>query len=139
MHFVFSDQTDSSAARFRGWLLYDRECEFCARLARSLEPLLLARGFHCAALQDSWVASALGLSQSELLRALRLWTPEGKTYSGADAVLHFARYFWWTRPLVWLACVPGMMRFFQAAYAHAAARRHCLAEPKRFVADCSRG
>ncbi|HWQ03224.1 MAG TPA: DCC1-like thiol-disulfide oxidoreductase family protein [Candidatus Nitrosotenuis sp.] len=126
MRSLFSDSTDSSDERFRGWLLYDRDCAFCSRWARSLEPILLARGFHVAALQDDWVSSALGISQAELLRALRLWTPEGKTYLGADAVMQLARFIFWAKPITWLSGIPGAMRMLRALYARIAARRHCL-------------
>jgi predicted DCC family thiol-disulfide oxidoreductase YuxK len=129
MRSLFSDTTDSSDARFRGWLLYDRDCEFCSRWARLLEPTLLARGFHVAALQDSWVTPVLGLPREELLRALRLWTPEGSSYLGADAVVYLAQFVFWARPLAWLARLPGAMRLLRALYAAIAVKRHCANVP----------
>jgi predicted DCC family thiol-disulfide oxidoreductase YuxK len=126
MRSLFSDATDSSDERFRGWLLYDRDCGFCSRWARALEPTLLACGFHVAALQDAWVAATLGLSRDELLRALRLWTPEGGSLLGVDAIVHLARFIFWLKPLAWLARLPVVMRLLRGLYQAIASRRHCL-------------
>ena len=68
MNALFSDVSPRNGARRRGWVFYDGGCAFCTSLARCLEPALLRRGFHCAALQEPWVAILLGLSREELLQ-----------------------------------------------------------------------
>jgi predicted DCC family thiol-disulfide oxidoreductase YuxK len=126
MNSVFTECSDSSAAEYRGWLFYDAQCDFCTRWARALEPLLLSRGFHVAALQDVWVAPLFELSRAELLQAVRVWTPSGPQFAGADAVLHVAQFLPWARPLIWLSRIPGMKSLLRAGYARIAERRHCI-------------
>lgn len=138
---LFTDPTDSSSAPHRGWLFYDGACQFCTRCVRRFEPTLLARGFHCAALQDPWVAPLLGCSPAELLRALRLRLNDGSTLVGVEAVVYLAGFIPWARPLAWLARLPGMMALLRRLYGAVAARRHCLSfsAPKQCVAGPMRG
>jgi len=137
MHSIFSDTefSDSSEAAYRGWVFYDGECEFCTGWVQRFEPALLARGFHCAALQDGWVAPLLRVNRAELLRGVRVWLPAGTSDEKslgislvrAEAVIFLAREFFWARPLVWLARFSAGRRWIHAAYQRIAARRHCLA------------
>lgn len=125
MNALFSDASSANGTRRRGWVFYDAECAFCTSLARWLEPTLLRRGFHCAALQEHWVAIVLGLPREELLRELRVRTANGEVLGGADALLHLARHIWWARPLYALAQIPSPRDLMRAAYRLIAARRHC--------------
>ena len=83
------------------------------------------RGLAVAPLQDPRVAQLLGLSQEELLRAIRFVSPMAVDRLGADAVLAVARELWWARPLLWLARVPGMMSIMHAGYRWVALHRRC--------------
>jgi hypothetical protein len=56
---------------------------------------------------------------------MRVLEPSGKVVGGAGAVLLLARTFWWARPLVWLAKVPGVFGLLDAAYHWGAAKRYC--------------
>lgn len=137
MRNIFSDAefSDSTEAVYRGWVFYDGECEFCTGWVHRFEPTLLARGFHCAALQDAWVAPLLRANRAELLRGVRVWLPAGAAEEetlgislvGAEAVIFLAREFFWARPLVWLARSGAGRRWIHAVYERIAARRHCLA------------
>ncbi len=124
---LFSDVAPAIGARRRGWVFYDGDCVFCTSLARRLEPVLLRRGFHCASLQEPWVAIVLGLSREELLSELRVRTSDGIILGGADALLYLARHIWWAWPLYALAKIPSPREVFRAAYRRFAARRHCVA------------
>jgi predicted DCC family thiol-disulfide oxidoreductase YuxK len=125
MNALFSDVSSANGTRRRGWVFYDADCAFCTSLARWLEPTLLRRGFHFAALQEPWVAIVLGLSREELLRELRARAASGEVLGGADALLHLARHIWWACPLYALARIPSPRDIFRAAYRWFAARRHC--------------
>jgi predicted DCC family thiol-disulfide oxidoreductase YuxK len=122
-----SEITDSKGRHARGWLFFDSECQFCSRIAALLAGPLRRRGLAAAPLQDPRVAALLGLSQGELLRALRFVLSNGKRYAGADAVLAVAGELWWGRPFVWLSRVPGARRAMRAAYEWTARRRSCQA------------
>jgi predicted DCC family thiol-disulfide oxidoreductase YuxK len=125
MNALFSDASSANGTRRRGWVFYDADCAFCTSLARWLEPTLLRRGFHCAALQEPWVGIVLGLPREELLSELRVRTASGEVLGGADALLHLARHIWWAWPLYALAQIPSPRELMRAAYRAIAARRHC--------------
>ena len=120
-----SEYTDGKGRHARGWLFFDAHCGFCTWIARWLEPILRRRGMAVAPLQDPRVVALLGLSREELLRELRFLLTDGAQYGGADAVLAVAREIWWTRPVVWLSKLPGMMNLFRSGYRWVAARRSC--------------
>lgn len=126
MHALFSDGTSTNGQRNRGWVFYDADCAFCTSLARWLEPTLLRRSFHCAALQEHWVAIVLGLPREELLNELRVRTANGEVLGGANALLHLARHIWWAWPLYALGRIPSPRDLLRAAYRWFAARRHCV-------------
>jgi predicted DCC family thiol-disulfide oxidoreductase YuxK len=123
-----SEMTDSKGRHARGWLFFDGECGFCTGTAKWLMGSLKRRGFAVAPLQDPRVASLLGLSPEELLRAIRFVLSDGSHYVGADAVLATARELWWARPLVLFAKLPGMMSLMRTGYQCVARRRRCRAE-----------
>ncbi|HYL14529.1 MAG TPA: DCC1-like thiol-disulfide oxidoreductase family protein, partial [Terriglobales bacterium] len=77
-----SEMTDGKGRHARGWLFFDADCEFCTRIARWLARPMRSRALAVAALQDPRVAALLGLSQEELLRAIRFVFEGGSQYSG---------------------------------------------------------
>jgi predicted DCC family thiol-disulfide oxidoreductase YuxK len=109
-----------------GWVLFDDQCRLCRRLARRWGPLLGRHHFALAALQTPRVRERLAKNNVELLFEMRLLTPQGRLYGGADAVIAIARQIWWAWPLYWLAQVPGVRTALRHAYAWFARRRHCL-------------
>lgn len=124
---LVSEWTDRKGRHASGWLFYDAECGFCTRIARQIAPLMEPRGFALAPLQDPRVATLLGLQPEELLLEVKFLAPNGEQYGGADAAVAVAREIWWTRPVVWLAKVPWIMRSFRSLYGWIAARRRCSA------------
>lgn len=127
-----SEFTDGKGRHARGWLFFDAECGFCTRIARWSAPILQRRGLGVAPLQDARVAALLGLSQSELMREMRVLLADGEQYGGADAAVALAGEIWWALPLVWAARIPGMMRWLRWGYRSIAERRSCAA------ANCQR-
>jgi predicted DCC family thiol-disulfide oxidoreductase YuxK len=123
-----SEMTDSKGRHARGWLFYDAECDFCTRIAKFVARPMRRQQLGVAPLQDARVISLLGMSADELLRAVRYLAPNGQQYSGADALLELAHEFWWARPMVWLAGIPGFMPFLHSAYGWVARHRKCHAE-----------
>ncbi len=123
-----SEMTDRKGRHARGWLFFDAECEFCTRIAGWLARPMMRRGLAVAPLQDPRVVALLGLSQWELLRAIRYVVTDGTQYAGADALVAVARELWWARPLVWASRVPGVMSGLRAGYEWVARRRKCQAQ-----------
>jgi predicted DCC family thiol-disulfide oxidoreductase YuxK len=122
-----SEFTDAKGRHARGWFFFDAECGFCTRIARVLAPILRRRGLDVAPLQDPRVRDLLGLSQSELLREMRVVMADGTHRGGADAAVALAHEIWWALPLVWFSKTPGGLKLLKWAYYRIAARRHCAA------------
>jgi predicted DCC family thiol-disulfide oxidoreductase YuxK len=122
-----SEFTDAKGRHARGWFFFDAECGFCTRIAQWLAPILRRRGMDVAPLQDPRVRDLLGLSQSELMREMRVVMADGTHSGGAAAAVALAREIWWARPLVWFSTLPRAMPFLRRAYRWLAARRHCTA------------
>ena len=123
-----SEMTDSKSRHARGWLFFDADCEFCTRIASWLIAPMSRCGLAVAPLQDPRVGALLGVSREELLSAIRFVSEDGSGYSGADAVLAVMRELPWTRPLLWMAKVPGMMAIMRTGYRWVAQNRRCPAE-----------
>lgn len=128
MFSLASEMTDSKGKHARGWLFYDAECDFCTRIARFLARPMGRRRLGIVPLQDPRVSSLLGLSQEELLRAVRYLAPDATQYAGAEAFLVLARELWWMHPLIWLSGIPGAKRLMHTAYGWVARHRKCNAE-----------
>ncbi len=121
-----SEMTDAKGRRARaGWVFFDGQCSFCLTWVRRFGPFLEPRGFALAPLQDPRVQVLLGLPPEQLLLEMRVLTPEGRQYGGADAFIFLARHVWWGWPLYALAKVPGMRGILRAGYRWVAARRQC--------------
>ena len=123
-----SEITDAKGRRARaGWVFFDAQCAFCTAWARRLGPVLEPRGFALAPLQDPRVPELLSLPPDELLLEMRVLTPDGQQFGGADAFVYLARHVWWAWPLYALAKLPGVRALLRAGYRSIAARRHCKA------------
>lgn len=122
-----SEITDGKGRHARGWLFYDAECGFCARIAACLEKPMRRRNLALAPLQDPRVATLLGLSRDDLLQAIRYLDPDGKQHAGANALVALAHEFWWARPVIWFARMPGGTRLLAVMYAWVARQRNCHA------------
>jgi hypothetical protein len=107
-----------------GQVLYDGSCALCRATAARFAPMLLRKGFQVLPLQESRVL--LNLSGDELLREMRVITPNGDVLGGAMAVANLARHFWWGLPFYWFSRLPGCGRLLALAYDWLAARRHCI-------------
>lgn len=110
----------------RGWVFYDDACGACRNVARRARPMLRRRGFDLAPLQDPWVAPRLGIGGDELLREMKILTPQGASVGGADAIVCLAHFIWWARPLRLVARVPGMMPLLRRVYRWLAGHRYCI-------------
>ncbi len=118
--------TDRKGRRARaGWVFFDAECSFCIALARRFGPILAPRGFALAPLQDPRVQELLALPPEQLLLEMRVLTPDGRQFGGADALIFLAGAVWWAWPLCALAQLTGMRTILQAGYRWVAARRRC--------------
>ncbi|MEW6306668.1 MAG: DCC1-like thiol-disulfide oxidoreductase family protein [Verrucomicrobiota bacterium] len=107
-------------------MLYDGECCLCATTARRFAGLLAAHDFRLAPLQAPWVRARLGGDEAALLREMRLLTPEGYVFGGAEALRQIAGRIWWAWPLYILGSVPPLRALLDKAYRRLAARRNCV-------------
>ena len=122
MNTVTTKNTEQTA---KGWIFYDGDCRLCLGLARRWEAGLARRQFGLAPLEAPWVRERLGVHGRDLLREMRMLTPDGRVFCGAEAIVELARAFWWARWLARVAQVPSGLKLLRSAYAWVAARRHC--------------
>jgi predicted DCC family thiol-disulfide oxidoreductase YuxK len=85
---------------FCGWILYDDSCGFCRRWIPFWENALRRRGFNIASLHADSVRAKLQMSESDLLRDLRLLLADGSQICGADVIESLRRSL---RVLSWIA------------------------------------
>jgi predicted DCC family thiol-disulfide oxidoreductase YuxK len=123
---VHTETNEMGTPRFRGWVLFDGECEFCRTWARRMERVLSGRGFLFIPLQTPWVRAFFHLREDVLLGEMRVLLRNGTAFGGADAIVELGRYVWWGWPLFALAQIPGVRHLLRAAYRWIAARRQCL-------------
>lgn len=121
------NQASPTPRSHHGHVLYDADCALCTRQVRLVEPLLRRHGFDLLPLQSPWARERLRGSGKDLLAELRLVTPAGAIFGGADALVEIARVIPWARPFAWLARVPGILPLLRRGYACVASRRHCAA------------
>ncbi|MBZ5643012.1 MAG: DUF393 domain-containing protein [Acidobacteriia bacterium] len=110
----------------RGLVFFDRDCRVCTSLARRFRHVLAKRGFGLAALQDPRAAALLNVPPAELLREMRVATPDGNVIGGATAIAFLARQIWWAWPLNAAARLPGASRILDAGYSWFANHRRCV-------------
>ena len=126
---LISELTDAKGrSASRGWVFFDAGCPFCSAWARRVHATLESRGFGLAPLQSARVRALLNLPEHELLREMRLLTPDGNVLGGADALIYLARNIWWAWPVYALSQLPAVRSLLLAAYRWFAARRHCLTQ-----------
>ena len=109
-------------------MFYDGECRLCLALVRRWECALARRHFRLAPLQADWVRKTLGSDGEELLREMRVRTPEGAVLGGAAGVVELARHFWWASWLRGVARFAAGRRLLDAGYRWVAERRHCAGD-----------
>ena len=121
----------------KGWLFYDAECALCRGWTNRWHGRLVRRGFHPVPLQAAWAAARLGLSGNGPLTEMRLLTPEGRIYGGADALVQITRSIWWAWPLWAAAQIPGVKPLLRIGYQWVAKRRHCLTSQCHHEGQCA--
>jgi predicted DCC family thiol-disulfide oxidoreductase YuxK len=124
-----SDFTDGKGRHARGWLFFDRDCRFCAGLARVLAGPMRRRGLDLAPLQDPRVGVLVAVPPEELMSAIRFVSEEGKQAQGVDALLSVAREFGWARPVVWFSRIPGAVQVLRTSYLAVTHFGRCAAQP----------
>jgi predicted DCC family thiol-disulfide oxidoreductase YuxK len=85
------------------------------------------RGFIFKPLQSDDVRGCLHLPETELLRQMRVITPDGEVHGGADALLYLARALPAGNLLRTLMDLPGAKALMRRLYAFVARNRGCAA------------
>jgi predicted DCC family thiol-disulfide oxidoreductase YuxK len=109
--------------RSRSWVCYDAECPLCIRWANRFRVTLEKHEFTLVALQSPTVRATLQLPDDELLAQMRVITPTGLVFGGADALAYISSVT--CKPLFWLTRIPGVMPLLRRAYPYMARNRGC--------------
>jgi predicted DCC family thiol-disulfide oxidoreductase YuxK len=110
----------------RNWVCYDAECGLCLRWANRFRTLLEKHGFILLPLQSPMVRAALQLPEDKLLDEMRVITPQGRIFGGADALAYLSSVIW--KPLFWFTRIPGVMPLLRRAYRYVARNRGCAGD-----------
>jgi predicted DCC family thiol-disulfide oxidoreductase YuxK len=105
-------------------IFYDGSCGVCSRGAMRLHRTLARRGYELMPLQSPGVSEITGASHDELMREMKLLTPQRQLLGGVDAILHVAQTIWWARPLCAIARLPGAKSILDRMYRFIASNRY---------------
>lgn len=112
---VTTETTDNIEGN-RGILFYDAACGVCRGMMRRFGNRLARRGYRLVPLQSPHAAALTGRSTAELMEEAHLLTADGRVLRGIDTVLHIAAACPFTRPLTWLARLPGVTPLLRRGY-----------------------
>jgi len=107
----------------RPWVCYDADCALCLRWVNRCRHLFEKHGFALLPLQSPAVRAALPLAENELMAEMRVITPEGFVFGGADALAYLCSAI--CKPLFWLTHIPGVMPLLRRVYRYVARNRGC--------------
>ncbi len=106
-------------------LIYDGECGVCRSAVERVRAWDRLGRLSFLPFQDS-TAVRFGIAPPALAAAMHLVLPDGRVFTGADAVPELGKLLpgkrWWT----WGFAVPGVRAAARRIYRRIAERRHCL-------------
>jgi predicted DCC family thiol-disulfide oxidoreductase YuxK len=106
-------------------LIYDGECGLCQRAVQRLRAWDREQRLAYLPFQDTDAVRRFGIGLPALAAAMHLVLPDGRVFSGADAVPELGRLLpgkgWWA----WGFAVPGVRRLARRIYCGIAQRRRC--------------
>ena len=106
-------------------LIYDGECGLCQRAVELLRRWDREHRLRYIPFQDEHAVRRFGLALPALAAAMHLILPDGRVFSGADAVPELGRLLpgkrWWA----WGFAVPGVRPVARRVYARIARGRRC--------------
>ena len=106
-------------------VIYDGHCQFCSKQVRRLARLDGKNRLSFLSLHDPQVkADFPALSHEELMEAMCLVDPSGRTYLGAAAFRVLTRRLPWLWVLMPILHLPFSLPFWQAIYRFIARRRY---------------
>jgi predicted DCC family thiol-disulfide oxidoreductase YuxK len=106
-------------------LIYDGECGLCRGAVRRLQAWDREHRLAYLPFQDGEAVRRFGIGLPALAAAMHLLLPDGRVFSGADAVPELGRLLpgkgWWA----WGFAVPGVRLLARRIYSGIARRRRC--------------
>jgi predicted DCC family thiol-disulfide oxidoreductase YuxK len=111
----------------RPTLIYDGECDLCRSLAARLAVWDREHRIALVPFQDEGAVAGFGIGLPALAAAMHLVLPDGRTFTGADAIPELLRLLpgptrWWRV----LFAVPGVRPIARGVYRRVAERRRCV-------------
>jgi predicted DCC family thiol-disulfide oxidoreductase YuxK len=108
-------------------VVYDGECSFCRAQVARVRRLDKRDAFEYAARQTPGLVDRFpALASGDFDSGMRLISPGGETFVGADAVHRIARQLPYWRRVAWLYEVPGLRGLARKVYRWVAAHRRSL-------------
>ena len=118
-------------------LIYDGRCGFCRQEAARLERWSGGR-IRPASFHDPGVLEQHpSLTREQCEQAIQMISPDGRIFSGAEAVARIALQHPWLRLAAWLYFVPGLRQAADGAYRLIARNRYRLPGGACADSDCA--
>jgi predicted DCC family thiol-disulfide oxidoreductase YuxK len=114
------------ADRAHPTLIFDGECGICREAVAILKRWDREHVLRFVPFQDGAAVARFGIALPALAAAMHLILPDGRVYTGADAVPQLLRLFPVKRRLAPLFHIPGVLPLGRRIYAWIAVRRRCL-------------
>ena len=105
-------------------IYYDGSCKACQVFADSTSAHTVPLDVEQGHLPD-------GVTREQAMTEMYAVDANGQTHVGADAILHVLNLYWYWRPIVWLARLPGLIHVVRAGYRVLAKHRHTLSRTLR--------
>lgn len=109
----------------RATVIFDGACGLCLRAVQRLRAWDREHRLVFVPFQNEQAVRHFGLALPALAAAMHLVLPDGRVFSGADAVPELGRLLpgkrWWT----WGFAVPGVRPLARRVYGRIARRRQC--------------
>ena len=108
-------------------LIYDAHCHLCQSTKTWLARWGKNREIQFLHFEDTQACTLQpDLCGLEHLNAFRFIDQAGKTWEGAQAVVHLLKILPFGRPLAWVLSLPGMYRLAESIYAWVARKRYWI-------------
>src|SRR5690606_31553755 len=105
----------------RGTVYFDADCALCIGLLERFGRVFRRRGFAFRPLREGIVENRTPFPPEDFHREMKLQTPDGRWFGGANAWLYMMAAVIWLRPLAWLGRLPGIHPLTHALYRKVAA------------------
>jgi predicted DCC family thiol-disulfide oxidoreductase YuxK len=103
---------------------YDAECKVCEISADFLSGSAVSEKYELINVHTATLPE--GFDRTKMLDEIYIQAPDGTVLKNADAILKILEAYWYWRPFIWIARLPGFIHVFRFLYGVLSRNRHKL-------------